>query len=207
MKRLAVLLMLVVLVLASGCSYYRAKKAEKEGLEQLEKVQAQAEQMQEQMAASQKAMQQVSTPQRTVGNVDTEDEYDATASPEVIRVGGEDGAGLTKLGTQYRDKTGSEHCDIDYPFACMSYIASGGRVDITLKYQAYQGMLKEVSLYLDGDECDPSGTQIEPGQKQKFSCYADEEGSQLAGNLEIEYFETLKKATLSKTGSIVANWE
>ena len=206
MKRLAIILVLAIFILASGCSYYKAKKAEKDAYEQLDQVQAQADQLQKQMAASQKGLDTMKEPVPSPTK-QYEEEYNPDESPEVIRVGGDDGVGLKKLGTQYRDKTGAEKCDVDYPFSCMSYIAHDGMVDITVKYQAYKGMLKEVDMIFDGDTCDPSGVQIEPGDKQKFTCYTDEVGDQASGRLEIEYYETLVKAHQIKTGTVVANWE
>lgn len=214
MKRLAIILVLAILVLASGCSYYRAKKAEKEGYEQLERVQAQADEMQKQMATTTKAMQQ--TQQQAQQQAQQQEQtrtYQAAPEedePETYSVATADGGetvGFQKLGTQYRTKDATERCDLDQPFSCMSYVASEGRVDITLKYLAYAGMVKEVALYLNGDKCDPPAPSIEPGKKQAYTCYADESGDQLRGSLEVEYYESLKKANMKSTGTIVANWE
>ncbi len=213
MKKLAILLVLTMFVLASGCGYYQAKKAEKDAYEHLDKVQAQADEMEKQMAKTTTAMEDMERQTATQRDDSYDEGYDEDEeTPTELHIpgsGGESGdtVGLQKLGTQYRDKDATERCDLDYPFTCMSYIASEGRVDITIKYMAYDGKLEDVTLFLDGDYCDPDGTDIEPGQKQKFTCYTDEEGSQLRGNLELEYFETLVNLNKQATGSIVANWE
>ncbi len=207
MKRLLIVLVLVLFVLGSGCSYYRAKKTEQQAREQLAQAQAQADAIQQQAAYATKQLQDQ---QRTVtSDSDTAEDQEKPTELVIPGSGGDSGedVGLRKLGTQYRDKDATEKCDIDYPFSCMSYIASEGQVDITIKYLAYAGKLEDVSLYFNGDECDPSGAAIEPGTKQKFTCYADESGSYVSGDLELKYYESLERVHYTKTGSLTAKWE
>ncbi len=209
MKRLAILFVLCMFILSSGCGYYQAKQAEKQAEEHLEVAEKQLEKLEKQAGTLEKQQQTLpkTTTTRKTKSYDSEPEDDA---PEVLNVptSGDSGSvGLTKLGTQYRDKTASEKCDIDSPFSCMSYVASDGRIDVTIKYTAYKGVVKETSLYFDGDECDPSSVTIEPGDKKKFTCYADEDSSQASGSLEMEYYESLDRAHYTKTGILVANWE
>ncbi len=203
MKKIAIILVLAIFILASGCSYYNAKKTEKEANEYLDDIKAQSEEMNSQMADQ---MRQVEPVRTTSPPVTKDYDEEADKKDEVLYIGDEN-TGLKSLGSSYRDKEATEHCDFDYPFTCMSYIASEGRVDITLKYLAYQGALKEVTLYMNNEMCDPSNSYVEPGDKQKFTCYADDDSNYISGKLELEYYETLKRVDLSTTGSVYTMWE
>jgi len=205
MKRIATILVLMLFVLATGCGYYKAKKTEKEAYQTLDKVKAQSEEMNQQMQQNVEQTKQVQETQ-TQQTQKTYETQDKDKEDKVIRVGDE-GTGLKNLGSSYREKGVTEHCDVDQPFTCMSYVASEGQVDVTLKYSAYQGALKEVTMYMNGDACDPTDSFIEPGDKQKFTCYADEDSDYFSGKFEVDYYETLKRVDMTVSGSVYVKWE
>jgi len=210
MKKIMFLLVLLLSasLLLSGCSYYKAKQAQKDAEDQLAILQEKQAEAEEAAGQLEKATTtKTTTTTKTAAPTDDGDADWEEGEVRGVDAGDDGTVGLQKLGTQTRTKSSVEKCEMEYPFSCLSYIAYDGMVDITLKYLAYQGRLTKVTLSMDGQPCDPQGASIEPGLKQKFTCFTDESGDYASGDLEIEYFEGLKKMTLSNTGYVNVLWE
>jgi len=114
-----------------------------------------------------------------------------------------------KLGPGFRDKEVNERCDLDYPFECARYTAKDGVIYLAVKNKDYGSIAEEVTLYLDGDACDPMETEIEPGQNIDFECYPDTDtaGDLISGKFEIDYYRPIGENHFTKTGSLTVIME
>lgn len=129
-----------------------------------------------------------------------------TETKEGLRVATTSGntVGLTKEGTQYRDKNAAESCDIGTPFSCAKYTAIDGLVYLTFKVQSYQSTVEQVDVYLDDQLCSPSKGKIEPGQNKDFMCGIPTTMSDVVNsNLKIQYYNNIERMNKQSLGSVV----
>jgi uncharacterized lipoprotein NlpE involved in copper resistance len=101
-----------------------------------------------------------------------------------------------------RPKTSTEVCNLESPLECSKYIAQDGIVYITVKNQGYGSKINDVTLYLSGESCDPSGSYIETGQIKEFECYVDPLAKFVSGDLAVKYYSPMEDKSFTKTGKI-----
>ena len=142
---------------------------------------------------------------------ESEDPVDDVDEPEEHRtVSTTDGDSVTfkKLPDYTRDKTVTETCNLDYPIECPKFIAVNGIEYLTLKNAGYGSKINDVVLKLDGEECDPVGSYIEPGQVKEFECFADPDADGIVrGNLEFEYYSPMESRHFLRTGKLIVRME
>lgn len=135
---------------------------------------------------------------------------DEPEEKEHVTVETDDGKDVTfeKLPDYEREKDTEEICDMDYPIECAEFFAVDGIEYITLKNAGYGSKIDHVVLRLNGEECDPVDSYIEPGQIKEFECYADAEGDgYVRGDFEMEYYAPIGQMDHLKTGSLVVMME
>lgn len=195
MKKTAIVIItiLVLSMLLSGCAvkeYADAKEAEKEAEEHqkmLEEAVRQTESTRQQMEDSVR---------------------EAPAEQRTVKTDSGDSVTLEKLDDYRRDRAVTEHCDFDYPFECSDSLAKDGVIYLSVKNQDYGSKVEDLTLYMDGDMCDPADVFIEPGQNKDFECYSDiSKGGTVNSNFEIEYYRPIGSQHLTKTGELVIMME
>ncbi len=112
-----------------------------------------------------------------------------------------------KVDTYTREKEATEKCDMDFPLECTKYFANSGTVYLTIKNIDYSSKLNEVTLTLNGEDCDPSGSFIEPGQIKQFECYVSSSMDWVTGTLEMTYYNPMKTLREKKTGLVSVKME
>ena len=117
------------------------------------------------------------------------------------------GTTLTKLRTNIREKGATEKCELPYPLECAKYLANDGIVYITIKNQGYTSKMDDVTLTLNGNECDPASTYIETGQVKEFECFEDANVDYVSGPLVMTYHSNIEQRDFTKTGSLVVLME
>ena len=197
MKILTILTILILAVFLTGCAAKEigvAKEAEAEAKEHQRQVEEAAKQTE-------------STRQQMEASVDDDEPEKET---EGIKFTTKDGGSTTfnKLEDYRRDRDTIEQCDFDFPFECSDSLAKSGVLYITIKNQDYGSKVNELTLYMDGDMCDPADTFIEPGQNKDFECYPSiSKGDLVQSDFEIEYYRPIGKTHLTKTGKVVIMME
>ncbi|MFC1742086.1 hypothetical protein ACFL3V_06125 [Nanoarchaeota archaeon] len=210
MKKLAMISILVIMIFLIGCvpgySQYKANKAKNEAEQHLEDVQ-------EEMEKVQAAQEQLNTRTKTTSTKTTtsDDDDEEEEEDRVIAMKDEDtgeGFAMKKLEDTSRDKGTREICDMEYPLECVKYQAVDGIVYLSLKNTGYNSKINEVTLYLNGDECDPVETYIEPGQNKDFECYVDDPDADFAsGDMEIDYMIPNPDQYFTKGGELNVQME
>lgn len=196
MKKVILLIALVsVFLMLSGCyakQYKEAKEAEKMAEEHLAEVQKQAAQVESQYQA-------VESTGAAEHNYPEADE-----TKEVRTVSTSDG-GSVGFGSKgdYRDTKVGESCDFEQPFTCAEYIARDGVLYLNLRYTSYASKIEDVTLSLDGYDCDPVGSFMEPGQIEEYTCYLDD-SDVYTGQFELTYYHNIDRETKLRTGKITA---
>lgn len=115
---------------------------------------------------------------------------------------------LEKIPDYRREREATEKCDMDFPLECVKFLAKDGIEYLTIKNAGYTSKLNQVTLTLNGDECDPVETSIEPGQNKDFECFEDaDDNGMVVGNLEIEYYSPIEQKHDSKSGVLVVRME
>jgi len=117
------------------------------------------------------------------------------------------GTTLTKLRTNIREKSATEKCELPSPLECAKYLANDGIVYITIKNQGYTSKMDDVTLTLNGNDCDPVSTYIETGQVKEFECFEDADADYASGPLVMTYHSNIEQRDFTKTGSIVVLME
>jgi hypothetical protein len=192
MKTLPIIAILVIALFLAGCAAEEiTTKSDKE--------------YEEESAAKPSTTSKTSTKTSTKTTT-TEDEPEEEEKDTVTLKNSDTGKSttFTKLGDPFRDKDLTEKCNLDFPFECSRYIAKDSIVYITVKNQGYGSIVEDVTLYLDGDVCDPADTEIEPGQNKDFECYIDPDPNYIIADLEIEYYAPAPDLHQTKGGEIVA---
>lgn len=196
MKKLAVIAILIVAVLITGCGvqttfrgdegmtkdYYMDKAKEIQDIQKGADIQSEES--------------------------DNEEVVDEPEEHRTVSTTDGDSVTFKKLPDYVRNKDVTEKCDLDYPIECPKFIAVDGIEYLTLKNADYSSKINDVVLKLDGEECDPVGSHIEPGQVKEFECFADPDADGIVrGNLEFEYYSPMASRHFFKTGKLIVRME
>ncbi|MBW2971685.1 hypothetical protein KY359_01490 [Candidatus Woesearchaeota archaeon] len=201
MNKMAIIAILVIALFLAGCASQEITVAgEKSGS-------TSAKSKTTTTSSQEKTGTTTTTSTRTASASEPEEEESTGRGVTIQDTDTGHSATFISQGDPFRDKGLSEKCDLDFPFECARYSATNGIVYITVKNQDYSSKADEVTLYLDGDACDPSDTFIETGQNKYFECYVDPDADYVSGNLEMEYYVPTTKSHRTETGSITVLME
>ncbi len=193
MKILTIITVLILAVFLAGCAAKEISVA-KESEAEAKEYQKQVEEV---------AKQTESTRQQMEESVDETPEEHVT-----VETNTGDSVTFKKLEDYRRDRDLVEHCDFDYPFECSDSLAKSGVIYLTIKNQDFGSKVDDLTMYMDGEVCDPTDTFIEPGQNKEFECYVNtDKGDLVQSSFEIEYYRPIGKQHLTKTGNLVIMME